>query len=201
MQEVWVRIPIAPPQFKAIIRKPEPRVSEGLYSSKVPQRQRYEVPYIHSDKASPPTRAAGTASPWPGAQAAQGLLTRQNAHFSLPVTLVPLSVCGPVGSPAARVLRVTLATCADGQLGLVAPFAVVISPGCAGSAVRGLKSAEIMPPAVAPRVVAALRPQRLGPMAPTRRRDRVALGTSSAGARLFCAEAHVVRRGRSARRG
>src|ERR1039457_3511962 len=157
-----VRIPIAPAQFKAIIRKPEPRVSEGLYSSKVPQRQRCDVPYIHSDKAPPPTRAAGTASPWPGAQAAQGLLTRQNAHFSLPVTLVPLSVCGPVGSPAARVLRVTLATCADGQLGLVAPFAVVISPGCAGSAVRGLKSAEIMPPAVAPRVVAALRPQRLG---------------------------------------
>jgi hypothetical protein len=44
------------------------------------------------------------ALPWPGAQGAQGLLTSQNAHFSLPVTLVPLLVCGPAGCPAARVL-------------------------------------------------------------------------------------------------
>ena len=48
------------------------------------------------------------ALPWPGAQAAHGLLTSQNAHFWLPVTPVPLSVCRPAGSPAARVLRVPL---------------------------------------------------------------------------------------------
>jgi hypothetical protein len=82
-----VRIPIAPPQLRCIIRNPEPRSSGAWYSTKVPQRQRYEVPYIHSDKAPPLARAAGTALPWPGAQAPQGLLTRQNAHFSLPVTL------------------------------------------------------------------------------------------------------------------
>ena len=51
-----------------------------------------------------------------------------------------------------------------------------------------------MPSALAPRVVAALQTKGLGPMAPARRRDRAALGTSSAGARLFCAEAHAVRR-------
>src|ERR1035438_5829115 len=65
-----VRIPIAPPQFKTIIRNPGPRVSEGLYSCKVPQRLRREVPYSHSDKAPPPMRAAGTALPQPGAETA-----------------------------------------------------------------------------------------------------------------------------------
>jgi hypothetical protein len=86
---------------------------------------------------------------------------------------------------------VTLAACADGQFGLVAPFAVVISWW------RGWlsdpKSAEIMPSVLVPRVVAALQTKRLGPMAPARRRDRAVPGTSSAGARLFCAEAHAVR--------
>ena len=46
------------------------------------------------------------------------------------------------------------------------PFAVVISPGCVRSAVGALKGAEIMPLAVAPRVMppvlAALRTKRLG---------------------------------------
>jgi hypothetical protein len=55
------------------------------------------------------------ALPWPCAQAVHGLLTSQNAHFWLPVTPVPLSVCGPAGSPAARVLRVARAACADGH--------------------------------------------------------------------------------------
>ena len=49
----------------------------------------------------------------------------------------------------------TLAACADGQLGLVAPFAVVVFPGRV-EALPGPKCAEIMPSAVAQRVVAAL---------------------------------------------
>ena len=90
----------------------------------------------------------------------------------------------------------TLAACADGQLGLVAPFAVVVFPGRV-EALPGPKCAEIMPSAVAQRVVAALAllTKRLGRW----RRHGAALGASGAGARLFCAAAR--RRGRSARRG
>src|ERR1039457_3961783 len=112
-----VRIHIAPLQVRDIIRNPEPQDSGAWYSSKVPQRQRREVPYSHSDKAPSPVRAAGMALPRPGAETAWILLSGQNAHSSLHVTLVPLSVCGLAGSPAARVLRVTLAACADGQPG------------------------------------------------------------------------------------
>jgi hypothetical protein len=65
-----VRIPIAPPQFTAIIRNPEPQSSGAWYSSKVPQLQRREVPYSHSDKAPPPMRPAGTALLRPGAETA-----------------------------------------------------------------------------------------------------------------------------------
>src|ERR1039457_5550703 len=65
-----VRIPIAPPQVRGIIRNLEPQSSGAWYSSKVPQRQRREVPYSHSDKAPPSVRPAGMALPRLGAEAA-----------------------------------------------------------------------------------------------------------------------------------
>jgi hypothetical protein len=63
MQEVWVRIPIAPLQVRAIIRDPEPESSGARYSSKVPQQQRREVAYTNSDMAPPPIRLLA----WPAA--------------------------------------------------------------------------------------------------------------------------------------
>jgi hypothetical protein len=108
--------------------------------------------------------------------------------------------CEALSAPGGGGLRVTFAACAHGQLGLVAPFAVGISPGCAGSAVRGLKSAEIMPPAVAPRVMAALRPRRLG----RRRMHSAAAAPRSARPAREDAclrRGHARRRCRSARRG
>src|ERR1035438_5952467 len=100
----------------------------------------------------------------------------------------PLSVCGPVGSPAARVLRVTLAACADGQPGLAAVLAVVISPGCVGSAAgpeeRRDHAAGYRAACDAGRAGGLAR-KEAGAMAAARHRDRAAPGTSGAAARLF----------------
>jgi hypothetical protein len=144
-------------------------------------------------------RAAGTALPWPGAQAAQGLLTRQNAYYSQPRDTCPLSVCGPAGSPAARVLRVTLAAGADGQPGGRAVRRGDL-PWLRGKRCPGPEERGIMPSAVAPRVVAALRPGRLGRW----RMHGAATAPHSARPareRACSRRGHARRRGRSARRG
>src|ERR1039457_7632389 len=63
--------------------------------------------------------------------------------LSLSETLAPLSVRGPAGSPAARVLRLTLAAGADGQLGASRAVSLVISPGYVGSVAGGPEVPEI----------------------------------------------------------
>jgi hypothetical protein len=98
-------------------------------------------------------------------------------------------VCRHLWLRGGVVLQVTLAAGADGHLGLVAPFAVVISPSCVGSAAV---LEERRDHAAGCRDRGGGRAHKeAGPMAPARRRDRAALGTSGAGARLQCAEARV----------
>ena len=91
-----------------------------------------------------------------------GPADRAEPSFFAPCATCPtvdVQLCWRCGG---AILRVTLAAGADGQLGLVAPVAVVISPGYVGSVAGGPEVPEIVLPAVAPRVVAALRTKRLG---------------------------------------
>jgi hypothetical protein len=94
---------------------------------------------------------------------------------------------------------VTFAAGADGQLGLVAPFAVVVS-WLRGKRCRDLKERRDR---VAGRAARGGGPARkeAGPIAPARRHVRAALGASGAGARLFAPRRTPTRPKREARAG
>jgi hypothetical protein len=109
------------------------------------------------------------------------------------------SVCGLCWRRGGAILRATLVARADGQPGLAAVLAVVISPGCVGSTAG---PEERRDPAAGCRAACdagrAGGPahKEAGPMASARRRDRPAPGTSGAavarGAAGAVAPVHVI---------
>ena len=96
-----VRIPIAPPQFRDIIRNPEPIGSEAWYSSKVPQRQRREAPLPQSGYGPAAGEDCWHGLRRPDAGTASGFVTRQDASPSPPVTLASRQCASPPRSAAA----------------------------------------------------------------------------------------------------
>jgi hypothetical protein len=156
-----VRIPIAPPQFKGIIRNPKPQSSGVWYSSKVPQRQWREPPVPQSGYGPAGDEDCRHGLRRPDAGTASGFVTRQDASFAACDTCLA-TVCEPLLAPRRRGFAGDSCRLCRRSAGAGRAVSLVISPGYVGSVAGGPEVPEIMLPVVAPRMVAALRTKRLG---------------------------------------